>query len=336
MSFKINNIFPKHIKFNDLRVGTLLYNNSVVWREELPSGYTPLDYIASTETQYIDTGFIPNQNTGFEVEFLSHDDLSSSTYGCILGAREKSGTNELQLTTYVAKDSDVSGTLRFGNIAYNANITVGEKNKVTLKNKEYTSKGIKQTFEGEFTSPSTLTLFALNQNGTPTQFGNVRIYSCKIYNGNKMIRDFVPCCNSSGIAGLYDLVLGKFYTNQGEGEFVKSFNLPEEYQQVEYIENDNENYFEIDFIPNNNTSSKGKFQITNTALGRVLFGSRTSSSQNFYGFNWGGGIPYKYYNSYMSGLFFCSAFLSFWESSLKSAVTPSIVILLVGIHKESV
>ena len=29
----------------------------------LPSGYTPLEYIKSSGTQYINTGFNPNQNT---------------------------------------------------------------------------------------------------------------------------------------------------------------------------------------------------------------------------------------------------------------------------------
>ena len=37
----------------------------------LPSGYTQLEYIESTGTQYIDTGFKPNNNTVFEVDLLS-------------------------------------------------------------------------------------------------------------------------------------------------------------------------------------------------------------------------------------------------------------------------
>jgi len=74
-----------------------------------------------------------------------------------------------------------------------------------------------------------------------------------------------------------------------------------DYQRVEYIESTGEQYLEIDFIPNSNTSSKGKFQIVDINNASVLFGSRNSSSSNFYGLNWGGGSPYKYYNSYYSG-----------------------------------
>lgn len=78
--------------------------------------------------------------------------------------------------------------------------------------------------------------------------------------------------------------------------------LPIEYQQVEYIEGTGTQYFEIDYIATGDTVSQGKYQITNINSGKMLFGCRQSSSQNFYGFNWGGGLPYKYYNSYMSGV----------------------------------
>jgi hypothetical protein len=236
MGFTFNNIVPKNITFNNSNVKTLIYNNVVVWSQTLPAGYTQLDYIASTGIQYIDTGIIPNQNTGFEIEFLSNNEISSTAgeFGAILGAREKSSVNELQLTSYTTKDSGHNGTLRFGSTTHNANITVGEKNKVTLKNKKYTSNGTEQRLEGEFLSPSTLALFALNQNGTATQYGNVRIYSCKIYDGNKLVRNFIPC-DYNGEAGLYDLVYGQFYINQGEGQFVKGYKLPSEYQLVEYI-----------------------------------------------------------------------------------------------------
>ena len=310
MSFIFNNIVPKNITFNNLNVKTLIYNNTVVWKKGLPEGYTQLDYIASTGTQYIDTGIVPNQNTGFEIEFLSNNEISSTSgeFGAILGAREKSSVNELQLTSYTTKDSGHNGTLRFGSTSYNANIIANEKNIISLKNKVYTSNNVVQTVEGEFISPSTLSLFALNQNDTATQFGSVRIYSCKIYDGNKLVRDFVPC-DYNGEAGLYDLVYGLFYVNQGEGQFVKPVVLPSEYQPVEYIEGTGTQQFEIDFLPNQDTSSKGKYQITDTSVGRMLFGSRTDSAKEFYGLNWGGGTPYKYYNSYYNGALVAGAFI---------------------------
>ena len=46
-----------------------------------------------------------------------------------------------------------------------------------------------------------------------------KLYSCKIYTGATLTRDFVPCKNPSGQAGLYDLVSGAFYGNAGTGTF---------------------------------------------------------------------------------------------------------------------
>ena len=37
-------------------------------------------------------------------------------------------------------------------------------------------------------------------------YGKGRIYELKIWEGNTLIRDYVPAKNSSGVAGLLDLV----------------------------------------------------------------------------------------------------------------------------------
>ena len=79
--------------------------------------------------------------------------------------------------------------------------------------------------------------------------------------------------------------------------------IPEEYQQVEYIEATGTQYFLLDYIPNNNTNSRGKFQVVNKDVAAVLFGSRErSSSSNFYGFNWSSSVPPVFVNSYYSGV----------------------------------
>lgn len=75
--------------------------------------------------------------------------------------------------------------------------------------------------------------------------------------------------------------------------------LPDGYQQVDYIEATGTQYFSINYKANQNTNSKGVFQITNTSKANFLFGAREGAVQgNCYGLNWGGGTPYKYYNTY--------------------------------------
>lgn len=57
-------------------------------------------------------------------------------------------------------------------------------------------------------------------NGTP-QSG--KLYSCKIYKDDVLVRDMIPAKDEVGNAGLYDKVEGKFYYNVGTG----SFGIPE-------------------------------------------------------------------------------------------------------------
>ena len=45
------------------------------------------------------------------------------------------------------------------------------------------------------------------------------LYHCQIYNGNTVIRNYIPCKNAGGVVGLYDLIGQKFYGNSGTGSF---------------------------------------------------------------------------------------------------------------------
>ena len=49
--------------------------------------------------------------------------------------------------------------------------------------------------------------------------GFARIYACKIYDNDKLVRDYLPCLNNDGEAGLFDKVQNKFYGNVGGGVF---------------------------------------------------------------------------------------------------------------------
>lgn len=47
----------------------------------------------------------------------------------------------------------------------------------------------------------------------------MKLYYCKIWDNGSLVRNFVPCKNTSGILGLYDIVNNVFYTNAGTGTF---------------------------------------------------------------------------------------------------------------------
>ena len=70
------------------------------------------------------------------------------------------------------------------------------------------------------TSNLPLRLFRETFNSTSLG-GNMKMYNLKIYQANKLTNEYIPCYRKTdNKAGLYDLVNGKFYTNDGTGEFI--------------------------------------------------------------------------------------------------------------------
>ncbi len=47
-----------------------------------------------------------------------------------------------------------------------------------------------------------------------------RVYGCQVYDAAGLIRDFVPCVDNSGVAGLYELVNDAFYKSLASAAFI--------------------------------------------------------------------------------------------------------------------
>lgn len=180
---------------------------------ELPSGYTQVDYIQSSGSQYIDTGFKPNNNTRvvMDAELVS----MKGNFG-LFGARVSANSNNYALAwigSYFRSDY---------NTVYTQKWEVSQTTRrIYDKNKETTViDGVSQSYtNATFQVPVNLVLLANNQNGSITWFASAKLYSCKIYDNGNLIRDYVPCKSENDVAGLYDIVNGIFYENAGTGTF---------------------------------------------------------------------------------------------------------------------
>ena len=220
---------PYYVQNNTKVTQNKNHTLKAIWEKDLnyvPKEYQKAEYIESTGTQYVDTGVIANQDTGFEIKFKTNNIISTSSWGTLFGARQSSTVKELQLTTYANYST---GTLRYGaGKGYAADIgSLDSIQTVSLKNKVYTgNSGSTQQLTGDFTTPVPLTIFALNQNGDVVQYGSLRLYSFKLYNGNNLVRNYIPVYKKSdNTIGLYETIEGKFYTNQGTGTFEKGKNI---------------------------------------------------------------------------------------------------------------
>lgn len=187
----------------------------------IPSGGNRITYLAATGTQYIDTGFKPNQDTRVVVE--CEPDVTTSSQMAVFGARNSNsgqatlayGFNVMTSTScrsdYMGSNATISGSYPAGtriSVDMNKNICTvnGQTGTVTSKTGQ---------------TPYPLFLFNVNNVGTPhSSYGfRGKIFSCKVYDNGTLVRDFVPRLDSNGVPCLYDNVEKKYYYNAGSGAF---------------------------------------------------------------------------------------------------------------------
>ena len=181
----------------------------------LPSGYTQVDYIESSGTQYINTGIYSKSSVEIDCDFKSTD--TSATRNYLFGAYN-SNINRMQFS-YSSE-----AFYGYGNNYITDNLTVdNNKHNFNLKNGIFKidNNQIKEITSNDFESPNSYVfLLAVNNAGTATFYSYIKLYKCKIYNNNNLVRDFIPCYrNSDNEVGLYDLVNDIFYANAGTGSF---------------------------------------------------------------------------------------------------------------------
>lgn len=230
----VNNVF-----YNDAAGGTFVSD----FVPPLPDGYTRLEYIQSTGTQYIDTGFKPNQNTRLVLDFENTGDYSSMTTALcpLFGARNASAASSASaFGLWIGSKSYP----HYGNVAYNANgnFTIDLNARLTYEmNKNVVSIGseVITCSSATFTTNYNLCLLTINNYGTiETRRASGKLWAAKIYDNGTLVRDFIPCKNASGTIGLYDRKNGVFYSNKGSGTFTAGAEVLPSYKLVDANELD--------------------------------------------------------------------------------------------------
>lgn len=190
----------------------------------LPEGYTAVNYLQSSGTQWIEMGVAPNQNTKavLKIKINELTDKGAS----LIGSRTNANSND-QFTTYL---DDYGGT-RFlfrmdgqtGSISWTG-LTTNKIYIVTLSGTEMKAEledgtaVFSKTFSvSDFTSTATMALFRAK--GIGGNYFQGRIYSCKHYSGDELIQDFEPCLDTGGVPCMFDLVSRKPFYNVGKGSF---------------------------------------------------------------------------------------------------------------------
>lgn len=189
-------------------------------RSVLPTGYTALEYLESTGTQYIRTGIYADSDTGISGRYAF---TAVHSYNHIFGSFAPhyyfgmTSNAGLLAVSYGADAGSSVLSIPISdfhiNEIYGLDLNFLNSGTVSLA-------GIKSADLPHRTFSHTgneILLFA----NTDSIKAHGRNYGTKISQGNSVVRDFIPARrNSDGVLGMYDLVTGTFFTKNGTGEFV--------------------------------------------------------------------------------------------------------------------
>ena len=190
---------------------------------DLPEGYTQLEYIESSGTQYIDTGINPNRDTKFYLKFSPVEYHYGTYYFGTYGLSDRGYYDTFSLSADNAMvNLQVIGGDNF------IDISVGDIAEISVEYPYYSVDGTTLTLPTvdavTFSGTNTICLFtAKRDGGISTAFNSyMRLYACQIYenDGTTLAADYIPCKNASNMLGLYDLVNEIFLPNQGSDTFI--------------------------------------------------------------------------------------------------------------------
>ena len=232
----------------------------------LPVGYTEVEYVESSGSQYVNTGIEPKTTTRVVCEFQYT--VVNGSAQCGWGS---TGSKE-SFFFGVASDNTFKVSVS-GNFTTSPTGVAADTGRHTFDLSTSALKLDGTAFANASTSPfsnaasgNTLYLFALHAGWSPNivNYASMRIFSCQIYDGDTLVRDFVPAVRGSDDkAGLYDLVSESFFgatgdliagPEPGSGEITPPANgarIPEGHTEIEYIQgNGSDARIVTDYIPN--------------------------------------------------------------------------------------
>lgn len=182
---------------------------------ELPQGYTALEYIQSSGSQYIDTGRKLTQDSDITIDFMIIDKLDSDAG--IFGSRQNAYENNLALfkqrsDRLFTGDFSKYPTYRFM-IASSLNRTKIRMNKAGVWVNDILIKSWSNV--ANFETPTNGLIFDVGNNNWTGKKAVMRLYSYTNRNAQKL----VPCLDTNGVPCLYDLIGKTTLYNQGTGSF---------------------------------------------------------------------------------------------------------------------
>ena len=142
----------------------------------------------------------------------------------------------------------------------------------------------------------------------------MRLYSCKIWDGDELMRDYLPCVSDDGKAGLYDTVSRRMFTAGTPNPFDLEVGvgavtnwlaetagaLPD--SKIGYIESDGTNdYFNLEVPAKDGVEMEAVMEWVTVPSDGAFVGARTDTQENDKGSPGVRFIPYHHWKDHGSG-----------------------------------
>ena len=192
----------------------------LIWQKaqeqiKLPEGYTALEYIQSSGTQYIDTGRKLTQDSDITIDFMIIDRLDSDAG--ILGSRESPSKNNLALFKQRSDRLFVGDFSAYPKYRFSAASSLNRTKIRMNKTGVWVNDILKKTWSdvANFETPTNGLIFDVGNNNWTGNKAVMRLYGYTDGDAQRL----VPCLDANGVPCLYDLIGKTAFYNQGSGSF---------------------------------------------------------------------------------------------------------------------
>ena len=240
----------------------------VVGERTLPAGYTQLEGLTSSGTQWINTETETWELSSIDLTLSNNLYLHQTTFfGQDAWTSSRCLLNQQSNLLYF---HDIDGIKMGAPPSGPCRVVIGVDGfaSVMREGASPESYRVRNTFGG---ADRTLYVFAAKGGLYPSSY---TLHRLRIATAGTLVRDFVPCRNPEGEAGLWDFVEGKFFGNQGRGRFAAA---DETAARLNYAASNGKQKVKLDYAMDENTTMEFHF-------GHPVYVNATA----FFGLNWNG------------------------------------------------
>ena len=200
--------------------------------DEPAETYTPLTYIEAAGAQYINTGYVVQEDDIIEMDYIRTS--STSADKALFGASD--GTNGIWYSIYGS-----NAYYRFGHNTSDNSSGAGNRYRVKLQKGNVDIDGLTEALSFTAMPDVPLYLFASNNNNESQWmycYCKTRGFKITKQTGEVVMELRAHKRNSDGKIGMLDSVSGKFFVNDGTGEdFIAGAEIKAtpEYELIDYV-----------------------------------------------------------------------------------------------------